>query len=101
MKQSILVITALLASIVTPIKLNDPLIKYPDLARQARIEGNITVVFKVLPDGTTVDHKVVQHTSPVFINTALEYSKELIFENKSGDTLLYRQPFVFKLYSNK
>jgi TonB family protein len=101
MNHTILIITAFLASIIMPVKLNQPTIVYPTLALKARLEGNVVVVFKVLPDGTTTDHKISKNSNPIFATPALEYSKELKFENKSGDTLLYHQPFVFKLYGNK
>jgi TonB family protein len=69
---------------------------YPALARRQRIEGEVTVCFKVAPDGRILEANVTSSTHEIFEKPALEAIRQSSFEPlAAGEELV---PTVCRTY---
>lgn len=57
---------------------------YPMLARAARIEGKVTVVCTIGPDGSVASVKAVHDPHPILAPAALANASEWTFESNSA-----------------
>ena len=77
-------------------------LKYPEIARSQRIQGQVVVQFIVNKDGTIADAKVVKSVSPQLDREAMRVIRMMpnwkpgIQDNKPCKTMV-AIPIVFKL----